>query len=152
MIYIIIFLSKIVENAISTLRLIIVANGKKLLGAILNLIVAVIWVISTYLVVFDITSDYYKIFFFAFGSFVGSYIGSIMEEKIAIGSNMLYVISNYNDIIKKELDSFNSYILNDNVLVIITSRKKRKNLLNVIRSIDNNCTIISSNAKELIFK
>ena len=51
MTYLIIFLLKIVENTIATLRLIIVANGKKLLGAVLNFIMSIVWVISTSLVV-----------------------------------------------------------------------------------------------------
>lgn len=150
--YIFIFLSKIIENAISTLRLILVANGKKLLGAILNLIISIIWIISTSLVVLD--NNIYKIIVFALGSFIGSYIGSLIEEKIAIGSNMLYIITDKINLVKEKLDSLNysSYILNNNMLVIIISRKERKNILDIIRNIDNNVTIISEVAKQLIFK
>jgi len=150
--YIFIFLSKIIENAISTLRLILVANGKKLLGAILNLIIAIIWIISTSLVVID--NNIYKIIVFALGSFIGSFIGSLIEEKIAIGSNMLYIISNKNNLIKEKLDSLNysSYILNNDMLVIIISRKERKNILDIIRNVDNDVIIISEVAKQLIFK
>ena len=36
MIYFLIFISKVVESALSTLRLILVANGKKILGMILQ--------------------------------------------------------------------------------------------------------------------
>ena len=152
LIYIFIFLSKIIENAIATLRLILVANGKKLLGAILNLIIAIIWIISTSLVVLD--NNIYKIIVFAIGSFLGSYIGSLMEEKIAIGSNMLYIITDKTNLIKEKLDSLNysSYVLNNNMLVIIISRKERKKLLDIIRNIDNNVVIISEVAKQLIFK
>lgn len=152
LIYLFIFLSKIIENAIATLRLILVANGKKLLGAILNLIIAIIWIISTSLVVLD--NNIYKIIVFAIGSFLGSYIGSLMEEKIAIGSNMLYIITDKINLIKEKLDSLNysSYILNNNILVIIISRKERKQILNIIRQIDNNVVIISEVAKQLIFK
>lgn len=152
LIYIFIFLSKIIENAIATLRLILVANGKKLLGAILNLIIAIIWIISTSLVVLD--NNIYKIIVFAIGSFLGSYIGSLMEEKIAIGSNMLYIITDKINLIKEKLDSLNysSYILNNNIIVIIISRKERKQILNIIRQIDNNVVIISEVAKQLIFK
>jgi len=152
LIYIFIFLSKIIENAIATLRLILVANGKKLLGAILNLIIAIIWIISTSLVVLD--NNIYKIIVFAIGSFLGSYIGSLMEEKIAIGSNMLYIITDKTNLIKEKLDSLNysSYILNNDILVIIISRKERKQILNIIRQIDNNVVIISEVAKQLIFK
>jgi len=158
LIYIFIFLSKIVENAISTLRLILVSNGKKTLGAILNFIISIIWIISTGLVVVDF-KDPFKIIVFALGSFLGSFIGSLMEEKIAIGSNMLYTITSVEktEIIKNKLNelNYNTYILNSNdknILLIMVARKNRKQVLDIIRNIDNEAIIISEVAKELIFK
>lgn len=156
-IYIFIFLAKIIENAIATLRLIVVSNGKKMLGAVLNLIIAIIWIISTSLVVVD--NNIYKIIVFALGSFLGSYIGSVMEEKIALGSNMLFTITNIDktNLIKEKLDSLNytSYILNSNdknILIIMVLRKNRKQVLDIIRQIDNNAIIISEIARQLVFK
>lgn len=158
LIYIFIFLSKIVENAIATLRLILVSNGKKTLGAILNFIISIIWIISTGLVVVDF-KDPFKIIVFALGSFLGSYIGSLMEEKIGIGSNMLYTITSVEktEIIKNKLNelNYNTYILNSNdknILLIMVARKNRKQVLDIIRNIDNEAIIISEVAKELIFK
>ena len=91
MLYIIIFILKILENALGTLRLIIVSNGKKVEGAVLNFLLSVVWVISTSMVVID--NNIYKILVFAFGSLIGSYVGSVLEEKIALGNNMLFIIS-----------------------------------------------------------
>lgn len=154
MIYILILIAKIVENALSTLRLIVVANGKKALGAFLNLIISLIWVISTGLVVTDIKGDPFRIAFFAIGSYLGSYIGSLMEEKIAMGSNMLLAITKYSNDIKKKLDEKNypCYILNSNeydILLIMISRKKRTEVLQVLKSIDPNIIIISESARQL---
>ena len=102
--YFTIFISKIIENALSTLRLIVVAKGKKIFGAILQFIIAFVWVITTGIVVVNIKEDPYKIVFFAFGSLIGSYIGSIVEEKIALGNDLITVISNkYENEIIKEL-------------------------------------------------
>ena len=92
MTYLIIFLLKIVENTIATLRLIIVANGKKLLGAVLNFIMSIVWVISTSLVVQNF-KNILNVLFFSLGCFVGSYLGSLIETKIGIGSNMLLINS-----------------------------------------------------------
>ena len=91
--YIFIFLSKIIEIAIGTLRVIMIAGGKKILGAILQLVIALIWVLSTGAVVVNITKDPFKILFFCLGSLVGSYLGSFIEEKIALGSNMITCIT-----------------------------------------------------------
>jgi len=154
MIYFFIFISKIIENAISTLRLILVSNGKKFLGAILNLIISLIWIISTSLVIVDIQNDYFKIIVFALGSFLGSYVGSFMEEKIAIGSNMLFTITKNEFEIKNELDklNYNSYVINDDILIIMVNRKKRRYVLDIIKNIDNEAIIISESARELVFK
>ena len=92
MTYLIIFSLKVIENTIATLRLITVSNGKKLLGAILNFIMSIIWVISISLVVQDF-KNILNILFFSLGCFCGSYLGSIIETKIAIGSNMLLINS-----------------------------------------------------------
>ena len=102
--YIIIFLSKVVENMLATLRIIVVANGKKLLGAILQGLVALVWVCITGVVVTNILENPFKIIAFALGSMVGSYLGGVLEEKIAIGKKLLLIIINNNNeekIVKK---------------------------------------------------
>ena len=127
MTYLIIFLLKIVENTIATLRLIIVANGKKLLGAVLNFIMSIVWVISTSLVVQNF-KNILNILFFSLGCFVGSYLGSLIETKIGIGSNMLLINScNSNEIINLlNKNNYKSYITNDNTIMVLVERKKRK--------------------------
>ena len=147
MIYLFIFICKILENSIGTLRLIIVSNGKKLEGAILNFILSLIWIISTSLVVLN--NNIYKILIFAIGSLIGSYVGSLLEEKIALGNNMLFVVSKkYKKISKLE----NTYLINKDILMIMVKRKKRKEIIDKILNIDNKAVIISESAKQLVFK
>ena len=157
LIYILILFSKILENALATLRLIVVANGKKTLGALLQLAIAIIWVLVTGSVVVDIKNDPLKIIFFGIGSFVGSYIGSYIEEKIAFGDSMLMIILDYKKgyNITKQIRN-KGYIvttikgegmLNDKlILMIVISRKNRPGLIKEINKLDNNCLIISENA------
>ena len=89
-----IFTFKVIENTLSTLRIIVISNGKKLLGAILQGTVSIVWVISTSLVVINIQKDPLKIISFTLGALIGSYIGSIIEEKLALGTNMITTIIN----------------------------------------------------------
>ena len=159
MTYLFIFFAKVIENSIATLRLIVVSNGKKLLGAILNFIMSLAWVISTGLVVINIKEDPFKIVIFALGCFIGSYIGSYMEEKMALGSNMLFVITkpNYISIIKNKLEElkYTNYSLDNeekSMLLIMVERKKRKEILNMIREVDKEAIIISEVARQLAFK
>ncbi len=150
MTYLIIFLLKILENTLGTLRLIIVSNGKKLEGAILNFLLAIVWVISTSMVV--INNDVLKIFVFALGSLIGSYVGCIIEEKIALGNNMLLVISKKYEQMKNSIADYDSYIVNENILMIMVSRKKRKSIIKIILNIDQNAKIFSESIKQLVFK
>ncbi len=81
MIYIIIFLFKFIENTLATLRLIVVAHGKKLIGALLQGLVTLVWLISASLTIINFKNDYFKILVFCLGAIIGSYTGSIIEEK-----------------------------------------------------------------------
>ena len=61
--YFLIFISKVIENGLSTLRLIVVANGKKILGAFLQFTISLVWVLVTGIVVNDLLNDPLKIIF-----------------------------------------------------------------------------------------
>ena len=155
--YIIIFLSKVVENMLATLRIIVVANGKKLLGAILQGLVALVWVCITGVVVTNILENPFKLVAFALGSMVGSYLGGVLEEKIAIGKKLLLIIINNNNeekIVKKIRE--NNFAVtstigkgkdnNKAILFSMIPRKQIKNIIKIIKSIDTDALIISQNA------
>lgn len=155
-IYMAIFFSKIIENALATLRLIVVANGKKKLGAFLNGIIALIWIFVTGIVIIDINKDILKIVFFCIGSIVGSYLGSVIEEKIALGSNMLICVVNerYEDTVKRKLKKYQITTIcekdnNYSILLIVLKRKEISKISNIIKSIDKNSIIISEKAKTI---
>ena len=147
MVYLFIFICKILENSIATLRLIIVSNGKKLEGAILNFILSFIWIISTSLVVLN--NNIYKVLIFAIGSLIGSYVGSILEKKIALNNNKEFIEKKK---YKKIKNIENTYLINKDILMIMVKRKNRKNIIDKILSIDNKAIIISESAKQLVFK
>ena len=79
MIYFLIFISKVVESALSTLRLILVANGKKILGMILQFFITLVWVITTSIVIIDIKNDYFKALAFILGASLGLSLIHISE-------------------------------------------------------------------------
>lgn len=152
LIYFLIFFSKIIENTLSTLRLIVVANGKKKLGALLQGIVALVWIFVTGIVIVDINKDILKVIFFVLGSIAGSYLGSKLEEKIALGSLILMCITDkeHGDKIKEELKDYKIVTLSEEktlILQIFIKRKEVNNIKKIINKIDNKATIISEKAK-----
>lgn len=155
--YIVIFISKTIELALGTLRLIVVANGKKTLGAILQGIIALVWVCITGVVVVDITKDPLKIVAFALGSAFGSYIGSVIEEKMAMGSNMLMAIidKNLEELVTTSIRSeeYAVTVMDGQgkdktraVLMIMVARKKRPHVVKIIKEIDHEAMIVAENA------
>ena len=146
MIYIGIFISKILENTLSTLRIIVVSNGKKKLGAILQGLVALIWIFVTGVVIIDINKNIVKIVFFVIGSIVGSYLGSCLEEKIALGTNLVIIKSSKLDELKYVFKNYN-LIIKNNYLLFISQRKNTKDIVNKASSIDNNSKIILEKIK-----
>ena len=155
--YFIIFISKAIELALGTLRIIVVANGKKVLGAFLQGFIALVWACVTGLVVINITKDPFKIIAFALGSAVGSFIGSFIEEKMALGSNMLMAIIDKNleesvtKIIREE--GYAVTVMNGqgkekehSILIIMVERRKRQHIVNLIEKTDCEAMIISESA------
>lgn len=156
-IYCLIFISKIIENALATLRLIIVANGKKILGAILQFCIALVWILITGMVVVNITEDPLKIIFFALGSLVGSYVGSLIEEKLAMGHNLITcIIDDNKNILYKTFDrkGYNVSKIKceknnkeKDIILITVPRKKKHHVLSIIREFDKKAIIISEVVK-----
>ena len=160
--YFAIFIAKIIENTLSTLRLIVVAKGKKVFGAILQFIIAFVWVITTGIVVTNIKNDPLKIVFFAFGSLIGSYLGSFVEEKIALGKDMITVLIDNNHC-EEMINSLTKeqYLVskisgqkqkeNISILIIMSEKKQRKNVLNIIQNIDKKAIISIEAVKNISY-
>ena len=151
--YLLIFFSKIIENTFSTLRIIVVANGKKKLGAILQGIVALVWIFVTGAVIVDVGKDPIKVIFFCLGTIIGSYLGSLLEEKLAIGNNnLICIISNKYEKKLKKLFKYNKLYLNNKYSLFILNfkRKNRNKVLSTIKHIDSNSVIITENSNNIV--
>lgn len=149
--YILIFISKIIENTLSTLRIIVVANGKKKIGAILNGIVSICWIFSTSFVIININKSILGITSFCLGSIIGSYFGSIIEEKMALGDVLLIFKLDINvDNIIKIINTYSKYVYNyDNYIFMCTKRKNVHNISKVIHKYDKSNNIISLKIKNI---
>ena len=155
MIYLFIFISKIAEIALGTLRMIVVANGKKWLGAILQVAHAVVWVTATGAVIVGIQKDFLKIIVFALGSFIGSYVGCWIEEKLALGSNMILCITEAGQTELLEHLRNSGFAVTviacsgmesiKEIYLIVTPRKKKQYIVEILEQYDSDCMILSEN-------
>jgi len=91
-VYVFIIFGKILEVSISTLRIVLVSKGQKLIGSIIGSLEYLIWLMVTGLVLSGIQEDVFKMFCLAFAFGIGVYIGILIEGKLAIGISAMNVI------------------------------------------------------------
>lgn len=147
MVYFLVFVFKIIEDALATMRLIVVSNGRKLLGSILQFICTIIWIILTGSVLIDFMNDFGKVIAFSIGSFFGSYLGCLIEEKIALGTNC-YIIR-YNNKMKELLNDYNYIFLSNDLIMITAPRRMANEIISKVKDCDVNASIISEKVKIL---
>ena len=79
-----IFLLRLLDQTLGTLRIFYVNKGKPLFGAILGFIESAIWIVAISQVIQDL-NDPFLIFGYALGFAAGTIMGSYIENTIAIG-------------------------------------------------------------------
>lgn len=156
MIYFFIFLAKILENTLSTFRLIIVANGKKIFGAILQLCINLLWISTTGITIINTASNYITILSFVLGSTIGSFFGSLLEEKLGLGYILITYEANnatLNNVLINNKIKYTSLLTKEKktLFYIISPRKKQNHILKLIRKYDYNPSITTINIKPFIF-
>lgn len=150
--YLLIFISKTIENILSTLRIIFISNHKKLLGALLSFIITLTWIFSTVYIIKNFNRNPAYIIIYALGCFIGSYLGSTLEETLALGENMLTIITNSYLTIYNKLNELgynttliDGYNTNKKVILILIPRRKKYKVYSLIKLIDSKATIICEN-------
>lgn len=91
-VYLAIFSLKFIEVTVSTLRIVIVTKGERLKGAFIAFFEVMLWVFVASLVIDGITEDPIKIIIYGAAFASGNYLGSILEEKLALGTINLQAI------------------------------------------------------------
>ncbi len=87
-----IFLARIGDVSMETIRVIYISKGIKYLAPIIAFFEIIIWLLAIEVVMSDL-SNIANFFAFAFGFSMGTYIGLIIEEKLSIGMVILRIIT-----------------------------------------------------------
>jgi uncharacterized protein YebE (UPF0316 family) len=142
-----IFLSRVADVSIGTIRIITVSRGIKLLASILGFFEVLIWLIVVTQILQNLTNPIYYIAY-AGGFAAGNYVGIWIEQKLSIGKVMLRVITNNDN------SKFKTY-LNEHkyrytslaakssngeveVLLNVVSRKQLKEILEILNRYNPN--------------
>lgn len=98
--YLIIFIAKLIEVSLSTIRIVFISKGERIKGACIAFFEITLWILLASNVLNSLTSDPYKAVAYVLGYTAGTFLGSLLEEKIAIGIATLNITCNINDSFK----------------------------------------------------
>jgi uncharacterized protein YebE (UPF0316 family) len=89
----IIFVAKIVEVSLGTVRMILVNKGYRNQSVLLALVEIIMWVFVASTVITDLTNAPIKGIVYSLGFASGVYMGSIIETKLAFGMSLIEAIA-----------------------------------------------------------
>lgn len=156
--YVFILVAKIIEVSIATTRIVLITRGERVLGACLGFFEVIIWVILVSTILTNITEDPFKVLVYALGFAIGNYVGSIVEQKLAIGNVRIEAI--VMEIHGEELANnirakgFAVTVIegkgmnfNRNVLLMNIKRKNHLQVVKMIREVQENVVITINDIK-----
>ncbi len=91
---ILIFFARVADVTFGTLRIIFISRGMKLLAPLVGFFEILIWLVAIGQIFQDMGS-FVNYIAYAAGFAVGNYVGIIVEERMAIGLNLIRIITQY---------------------------------------------------------
>lgn len=156
--FFIIMFAKIIEVSMATVRTVLITKGEKTIGACIGFFEVMLWLYIVNTVLTNITANPLKAIFYSLGFAIGNYVGSVVEEKLAIGLVEIQII------VKEEHGSELTDHLRDNgyavtvvkgegknftrsILYIFAPRKKAKECVELARNKQESSVITVSETK-----
>jgi uncharacterized protein YebE (UPF0316 family) len=87
-----IFGLRLADVSISTVRLIVLVRGQRLLAGILSFVSSIIWLVAVVQVINDLDSPL-KVVAYAGGFAVGTALGSTIANRVATGHNLVRIVT-----------------------------------------------------------
>lgn len=146
LLYLIIFCAKIVEVTLSTLRLVYINKGEKLIGAFLGFFEVLIWLIVVSSVLNNIAEDPIKILVYCAAFALGNYIGVTIETRLAVGLSSLQVVVDGDqgdalaDVLRDKgfgVTIMEGKGINDRPKALLFVQMKRKRITEAVRTIQS---------------
>lgn len=142
---VLIFIARIIDVSIGTMRIIFLAKGKKVLVPVLGFFEVLVWVVAIGQVMQNLTEWYYY-FAYAAGFATGNYVGMIIEEKLALGLNVFRIITRSDEYTLIDLLIMNGFGVTWNdgegsdgpvkIIFTVIKRKHKEKVLDLINRIE----------------
>ena len=142
-----IFFARLADVSMGTVRQILIIRGRKGIASISAFFEIMIWVLAISRVITELDKIYYMLAFAA-GFASGNYLGSYIEEKIALGYMFAYIVpkKRTNDLAHKLREAgFGVTIIHgiglkgpEPIYNVLFRRRDTKRLLEIIKKYDKN--------------
>lgn len=126
--YLLIFFSRVVDVSLATLRTLMIVRGRRLQAASIGFFEVIIYIIALKKVVSTLDNPV-SLLAYALGFATGNYVGSFIEEKMAIGCITVQVIA------KNDTGQLQEVLRNQGFGVTVIEgmgKKGKRNILNII--------------------
>ena len=91
---IIVALAKILEISVQSLKTVLMVKGQRVYASLLGFLEVLIWGLVISAVITTLGDDMWLLLFYCVGYASGLYLGSLLEEKLALGTVNLQIIAN----------------------------------------------------------
>ena len=113
---VLIFLARIMDVSIGTMRVIFVSRGFKFYAALCGFFEVLIWIIAITQIIKNLNNPLYYIAY-AGGFATGNFIGMVLEEKIALGTVLLRIV------VPHEIEELEKYLKESNFGMTVLEAK-----------------------------
>ncbi len=149
-----IFFAKILEVSIGTMRMILITKGFRKPATILSFFEIMLWVFVASVVITDVTEIPIKGVVYGLGFSAGVYIGSILENYLAVGKVEIHVISTPTNakgvvgVLRENgygVTSIDAHGKDDQrtLLIIYANRKNKEVILKLVTDEDEKALIVT---------
>lgn len=157
---VLIFSSKVIEVTISTVRSILMTKGYRTVSALLAFVEILLWVFVASSVINGVQDQPLKGIIYALGFSVGVYCGSVVENKLAFGKNMVQVIIDKEDeaqivtMLREKKYAVTHFDARGKdsqkaILMVMMNRRGKEKLVSAVYEINPKAVIFSNDATPL---
>ncbi|MBL7135293.1 MAG: DUF2179 domain-containing protein [Candidatus Marinimicrobia bacterium] len=153
-----IFIARILDVSIGTIRIIMVSKGSKILAPILGFFEVIIWLLAISQVMQHL-SNIACFIAYGFGFAMGNYVGIVIEEKIALGLQAVrFITKDTVDVLTMALrdEGYGATVIEAtggkgkvNIIFSIVPRKNIDNVLILAREIDPNVFVSTQDIRSV---
>jgi len=153
-----IFLARVADVSLGTFRTIVIFRGHKFLASFIGFFEIIIWLVAAGQVLTNL-DQWYLALAYASGFAVGNYVGIAIENRFAIGDELIRCISFNRDLLADKLREKGFKVVSFDgdmgkeypveLLLIVEKRRKVPSLIQLIKELDQSAVYSISDLKSV---